>query len=155
MVFNTNHAGHLALQTGIAVGALSVLVPEVPCDIDNVVKKIEITRKTGKEHFIIIVAEGFEKSAHDIAKEIEEKTGIESRATILGHVQRGGNPSVRDRVMASLMGNAAVELLRQGIGNRVVCYDKGIIINRDIFEALQMVKPLDSDLYRIADMISF
>ena len=85
----------------------------------------------------------------------EEKTGIESRATILGHVQRGGNPSVRDRVMASLMGNAAVELLRQGIGNRVVCYDKGIIINRDIFEALQMVKPLDSDLYRIADMISF
>lgn len=149
------HAGHLALQTGIAVGALSVLVPEIPCDIDNVIKKIEITRKTGKEHFIIIVAEGFEKSAHDIAKEIEEKTGIESRATILGHVQRGGNPSVRDRVMASLMGNAAVELLRQGIGNRVVCYDKGIIINRDIFEALQMTKPLDSDAYRIADTISF
>lgn len=149
------HAGHLALQTGIAVGALSVLVPEIPCDIDNVVKKIEITRKTGKEHFIIIVAEGFEKSAHDIAKEIEEKTGVESRATILGHVQRGGNPSVRDRVMASLMGNAAVELLRQGIGNRVVCYDKGIIINRDIYEALQMTKSLDSDAYRIADMISF
>ena len=149
------HAGHLALQTGIAVGALSVLVPEIPCDIDNVIKKIEITRQTGKEHFIIIVAEGFEKSAHDIAKEIEEKTGIESRATILGHVQRGGNPSVRDRVMASLMGNAAVELLRRGVGNRVICYDKGLIINRDIFEALQMTKPLDSDAYRIADTISF
>ena len=149
------HAGHLALQTGIAVGALSVLVPEIPCDIDNVIKKIEATRQTGKEHFIIIVAEGFEKTAHDVAKEIEEKTGIESRATILGHVQRGGNPSVRDRVMASLMGNAAVELLRRGIGNRVVCYDKGIIINRDIYEALQMTKPLDSDAYRIADLISF
>ena len=149
------HAGHLALQTGIAVGALSVLVPEIPCDIDNVIKKIEITRQTGKEHFIIIVAEGFEKSAHDIAKEIEEKTGIESRATILGHVQRGGNPSVRDRVMASLMGNAAVEILRRGVGNRVICYDKGLIINRDIFEALQMTKPLDSDAYRIADTISF
>ena len=148
------HAGHLALQTGIAVGAVAIMVPEIPYSVDDVCKKIEITRQKGKEHFIVVVAEGVEKTVSEIAKEIEEKTGVESRATVLGHVQRGGRPTVRDRVMASYMGNAAVELLYQGIGNRVVCYDKGIIINRDIYEALQMKKPFDVDGYRIADTIS-
>jgi 6-phosphofructokinase 1 len=148
------HAGHLALQTGLAVGAVAIMVPEIPCDVDNVVKKIELTRQSGKEHFIVVVAEGIEKSVSEIAKEIEEKTGVESRATVLGHVQRGGNPTVRDRVMASYMGNAAVELLAKGVGNRVVCYDKGMIISRDIFEALQMKKPFDIDGYRIADVVS-
>lgn len=148
------HAGHLALQTGIAVGAVAIMVPEIPYSVDDVCKKIEITRQKGKEHFIVVVAEGVEKTVSEIAKEIEEKTGVESRATVLGHVQRGGRPTVRDRVMASYMGNAAVELLYQGIGNRVVCYDKGMIINRDIYEALQMKKPFDVDGYRIADTIS-
>ena len=148
------HAGHLALQTGIAVGAVAIMVPEIPYSVDDVCKKIEITRQKGKEHFIVVVAEGVEKTVSEIAKEIEEKTGVESRATDLGHVQRGGRPTVRDRVMASYMGNAAVELLYQGIGNRVVCYDKGMIINRDIYEALQMKKPFDVDGYRIADTIS-
>ena len=148
------NAGHLALQTGLAVGAVSIVVPEIPCDVENIIKKIEITRKNGKEHFIVVVAEGVEKSVHDIAKEIEAATGVESRATVLGHVQRGGNPTVRDRVMASYMGNAAVELLAKGIGNRVICYDKGMIINRDIYEALQMKKPFDIDGYRMADAIS-
>ena len=90
----------------------------------------------------------------DIAKQIMAATNIDSRATILGHVQRGGRPSVRDRVMASYMGNAAVELLRQGIGNRVICYDRGEIFNRDIYEALQMKKPFNVDGYRVADTIS-
>ncbi len=148
------HAGHLALQTGIAVGAVAIMVPEIPYSVDDVCKKIEITRQKGKEHFIVVVAEGVEKTVSEIAKEIEEKTGVESRATVLGHVQRGGRPTVRDRVMASYMGNAAVELLYQGVGNRVVCYDKGMIINRDIYEALQMKKPFDVDGYRIADAIS-
>jgi len=148
------HAGHLALQTGLAVGAVAIMVPEIPYSVDDVCKKIEITRQKGKEHFIVVVAEGVEKTVSEIAKEIEEKTGVESRATVLGHVQRGGRPTVRDRVMASYMGNAAVELLYQGIGNRVVCYDKGMIINRDIYEALQMKKPFDVDGYRIADTIS-
>ena len=148
------HAGHLALQTGIAVGAVAIMVPEIPYSVDDVCKKIEITRQKGKEHFIVVVAEGVEKTVSEIAKEIEEKTGVESRATVLGHVQRGGRPTVRDRVMASYMGNAAVELLYQGIGNRVVCYDNGMIINRDIYEALQMKKPFDVDGYRIADTIS-
>ncbi|MBE6762627.1 MAG: 6-phosphofructokinase [Ruminococcaceae bacterium] len=148
------NAGHLALQTGIAVGAVAIMVPEIPCDVENVIKKIELTRKNGKEHFIIVVAEGVEKSVDQIAKEIEAATGVEARATVLGHVQRGGRPTVRDRVMASYMGNAAVELLSKGIGNRVICYDKGMIINRDIYEALQMKKPFDIDGYRVADTIS-
>ena len=148
------NAGHLALQAGIAVGAVAIMVPEIPCDVENVIKKIELTRKNGKQHFIIVVAEGVEKGVGQIAKEIEEATGVESRATILGHVQRGGNPTVRDRVMASYMGNAAVELLAKGVGNRVICYDKGEILNRDIYEALQMKKPFDVDGYRVADTIS-
>lgn len=148
------HAGHLALEVGIAVGATAILVPEVACDIETVCKKIEVTRKTGKQHFIVVVAEGYEIDVDLIAEEIREKTGVESRATVLGHVQRGGRPTVRDRVMASYMGHAAVELLSKGVGNRVICYDKGMIINRDIYEALQMKKPFDIDGYRIADNIS-
>ena len=148
------HAGHLALQTGLAVGAVAIMVPEIPCEIDSVIKKIEITRKNGKEHFIVVVAEGVEKNVAEIAKEIEAATGVESRATVLGHVQRGGSPTVRDRVMASYMGSAAVELLTKGIGNRVICYDNGEIINRDIYEALQMKKAFDVEAYRIADAIS-
>lgn len=148
------HAGHLALQAGIAVGAVAIVVPEIPCDIDNVIKKIEITRNNGKEHFIVVVAEGVETPVSEIAKIVEARTGVESRATVLGHVQRGGNPTVRDRVMASYMGNAAVELLARGVGNRVICYDKGIIIDRDIYEALQMKKPFDIDGYRLADTLS-
>ncbi len=148
------HAGHLALQAGIAVGAVAIMVPEIPCNVENVIKKIEHTRKNGKEHFIVVVAEGVEKTVAEIAKEIEAATGVGARATVLGHVQRGGNPTVRDRVMASYMGSAAVELLRQGIGNRVICYDKGMIIDRDIYEALQMKKPFNVDGYRVADTIS-
>ena len=148
------NAGYLALQTGIAVGAIAIMVPEIPYEVEDVCKKINLTRQSGKQHFIVIVAEGVEKSVSEIAKEIEESTGVEARATVLGHVQRGGNPTVRDRVMASYMGNAAVELLNKGIGNRVVCYDKGIIIDRDIYEALQMKKPFDVDGYRVADSIS-
>ncbi|MEE1025383.1 MAG: 6-phosphofructokinase [Acutalibacteraceae bacterium] len=148
------NAGYLALETGIAVGAIAIMVPEIPYEVEDVCKKINLTRQSGKQHFIVIVAEGVEKSVSEIAKEIEESTGVESRATVLGHVQRGGNPTVRDRVMASYMGNAAVELLNKGIGNRVICYDKGIIIDRDIYEALQMKKPFDVDGYRIADSIS-
>ena len=148
------HAGHLALQVGIAAGALSILVPEVKCDVESVCKKIEITRKNGKKHFIIVVAEGFEVGVNEIAKQIEATTGVDTRATILGHVQRGGNPSVRDRVMASYMGSAAVDLLEKGIGNRVVCSCAGEIIDRDIYEALQMKKPFDIEHYLMADKIS-
>ena len=146
-------AGYLALQTGIAVGATAVLVPEVEFKIEDVIEKIKATQKTGKKHFIVVVAEGV-GGVEEIAKKIEEGTGVESRATILGHVQRGGNPTVRDRVMATEMGYAAVKLLNEGIGNRVIGWKKGEIVNYDIYEALNMKKPFDDEMYEIANTTS-
>lgn len=146
-------AGYLALQTGIAVGATAVLVPEVEFKVEDVIEKIKATQKTGKKHFIVVVAEGV-GGVEEIAKKIEEETGVESRATILGHVQRGGNPTVRDRVMATEMGYAAVKLLKDGIGNRVIGWKKGEIVNYDIYEALNMKKPFDDEMYEIAHTTS-
>ncbi len=147
------HAGYIALQTGIACGATAILVPEVKTDVAEVIKKIEATRATGRKNFIIIVAEGV-GGAHEMAKEIEEKTNVETRASILGHVQRGGRPTVRDRVMATELGNAAVHLLAKGIGNRVVGYKGGEVLNYDIFEALNMTKEFDFDMLRVANETS-
>ena len=148
------NAGYIALNTGIAVGASYILVPEMKPDMDAVLEKIEKSRALGKKHFIIVVAEGI-GHAKEIAQEIEAKTGIESRETVLGHVQRGGNPTVTDRVVASQMGYHAVELLHQGIGNRVVAQKDGKIVDYDIQEALKMKKELPMDLYQIAHDISF
>ena len=147
-------AGYLALQTGIACGAVSILVPEVEFDIEkDVIEKIRTIQKTGKKHFIVVVAEGV-GGVEDIAKKIEQATGIESRATILGHVQRGGSPTVRDRVMASQFGYHAVDLLSRGIGNRVVTYKNNAIGDEDIYEALAMVKIFDKEEYDMATAIS-
>ena len=147
-------AGWIALHTGIAVGATAVLVPEVEYDIKkDIIDKINLTKANGKKHFIIVVAEGVGQVT-DIAKEIEEATGIESRATILGHVQRGGRPTVRDRVMASQMGHAAVNLLLKGVGNRVIALKNDHIVNFDIYEALQMTKEFDMQSYDMLNDIS-
>ena len=148
------HAGFLALQCGISVGATAILVPEVPYDlVKDIVSKIRKTQLSGKKHFIVVVAEGVGE-VDQIAAKIQEITGIESRATVLGHVQRGGRPTVRDREMASRMGYYAVNLLSQGIGNRVICYREGKIIDADIFEALNMQKPFNIETYNIANTIS-
>ena len=148
------HAGYLALNVGIAVGATSILVPEVPFDFDrDVIARMKKTSATGKKHFIIIVAEGI-GGVVELAKRIEDETGVESRATILGHVQRGGSPTVRDRVLASRMGNRAVELLLAGKSNRVVTIQSDRITDYDIEQALSMKKPFDLDLYRTAHEIS-
>ncbi len=147
-------AGYLALNAGIAVGATTILIPEVPFDIErDVIERMRRTQKTGKKHFIIIVAEGI-GGVEALAREIEEKTGVESRATILGHVQRGGSPTVRDRVAASEMGNYAVKLLQNGIGNRVVAMQKEKVVDFDIYEALNMKKSIDLNLYKVAHEIS-
>ncbi|MEE1054702.1 MAG: 6-phosphofructokinase, partial [Acutalibacteraceae bacterium] len=100
-----------------------------------------------------VVAEGI-GGVEQMAKEIEEATGIETRATILGHVQRGGNPTVRDRVAATQLGYAAVKLLSKGIGNRVVGIKKDEIVDYDIYEALNMKKPFDDDMYEVAHTTS-
>lgn len=147
------HAGYLALQCGIAVGATAILVPEIKTDLNDVITKIRETQKTGKKHFIIVVAEGV-GGVEEMAKKIEAATEIETRATVLGHVQRGGNPTVRDRVMATQMGYAAVKLLEKGIGNRVVAYKNSNIVDYDIFEALNMKKSFTEDVYKIANITS-
>jgi 6-phosphofructokinase 1 len=142
-------AGHIALRTGIAVGAITVVLPELGLDLDAVIKKITDTQRMGKKHFIVIVAEGI-GGVSEMAKAIEEATGIETRATILGHVQRGGRPTLRDRLIATQMGYEAVQLLKDGIGNRVVAYKLGKVVNYDIYEALNMTKGIDEHLCEIA-----
>ena len=147
------NAGHLALQCGIAVGATAIMVPEIKVEVDEIIAKIKKAQFNGKKHFIVVVAEGV-GGVDEIAKRIEEQTGISSRATILGHVQRGGNPTVRDRVAATQLGYAAVKLLEKGIGNRVVGFDKDTVVDYDIYEALNMKKPLDTQMYNIANTTS-
>ncbi|MCM1055190.1 MAG: 6-phosphofructokinase [Bacteroides sp.] len=148
------HAGFIAVNTGIACGATCIIVPEIPWSIEAVCDKIKRTRETGKHHFIVVVSEGVGNSG-EIAKHIEMNTGVESRATILGHVQRGGSPTIRDRVAASELGYYAVQLLADGKGNRVVGIQNNKIVDYDIQEALSMKKPFENELFRISDEISF
>ncbi len=148
------NAGWIALNVGTAVGSVAIITPEIPFSMDSIIKKIKKSQKDRRQHFIVVVSEGVGKT-EEIAKEIHEKTGIDSRVTILGHVQRGGSPTLRDRVVASEMGYHAVELLDQGIGNRVVAMQNGKIVDFDIKEALAMKKPFDENLYKISDEISF
>lgn len=148
-------AGYLALNSGIACGATSILIPEVPFDIQkHVIERMKKTQRTDKKHFIIIVAEGCGVDCKALAEEIQAKTGVESRHIVLGHVQRGGYPTVRDRVMATRMGNYAVKLLMNDIGNRVVASQKEEVVDYDIFEALNMKKSIDLELYNIAHEVS-
>lgn len=148
------NAGYIAVNAGIACGATCIIVPELPWTIEAVCEKIKKTRETGKHHFIVVVSEGVGNSA-EIARDIEHYTGVESRATILGHVQRGGSPTIRDRVAASELGYYAVKLLAEGKGNRVVGIQNNKIVDYDIQEALSMKKPFENELYKIADEISF
>lgn len=147
-------AGYIALNAGVACGAAYVITSEVPYDLDDIARRMLESQKTGKQHFIIIVSEGVGHS-EEIARTLQDKTGIEARTTILGHVQRGGSPTVRDRVVASQMGYYAVDLLCQGIGNRVVGMKDHRIVDFDIQDALSMKKPFDEELYHIAGEISF
>ena len=156
-------AGYLALNAGIAIGATSILIPELEFSVDkDVIERMRRTQKTGKQHFIIVVAEGVsdqlkERGLNDVgalAKYIEHNLGVESRATVLGHVQRGGSPSVKDRVVASQMGNYAAHLLLNNVGNRVVAMQKEEIVDYDIVEALNMKKSIDLSLYETAMEIS-
>lgn len=146
--------GDIALNVGVAVGALSTLVPEIPYDFQkDIIDRIKLAQSTGKRHYIIVVAEGVGGS-QQLAEKIQEATGIESRATILGHVQRGGAPTLRDRVVASRMGYHAVDLLCQGIGNRVVAMKGESIVDFDITEALDMPRTFDERLYRVSAVLS-
>lgn len=147
-------AGYLALSAGVACGATSILIPEVPYDFErDVIQRMMRTQRSGKVHFVIMVSEAI-GGVDEMAKRIQKETGVESRATILGHVQRGGSPTARDRIVASQMGYHAVQLLKDGIGNRVVAIQKEQIMDFDIFEALNMKSSIDLDMFKMAMEIS-
>ncbi len=147
-------AGFLALSAGIACGATSILIPEIPYDFDrDVIERMKRTQKTDKVHFVIIVSEAI-GGVEEMAKRIQAETGVESRATVLGHVQRGGSPTAKDRIVASRMGHAAVQLLVRGVGNRVIAMKKEEIVDYDIYEALNMKNTVDLEMYKVAMDIS-
>lgn len=149
------NAGHIALYVGIAAGATAILVPEKTPDFEkDVIIPIREGRLRGRTHFQIIVAEGA-ASANDVAQKVSEATGIDTRVTVLGHVQRGGVPLVRDRVIASRMGYTAVQLLAAGATNRIVCYDGVRYSDVDIADAMRMKKGLDEEVYAILDAITY
>ena len=147
------NAGYIALWCGFANGAEDILLPErYDGDEQALINRIIENRKRGKKHHIIINAEGIGHSS-SMAKRIEAATGIETRATILGHMQRGGAPTCKDRVYASIMGARAVELLSEGKSNRVVGYKHGEFVDFDIQEALGMTKDIPEDQYQISKML--
>ena len=147
-------AGYLALWCGIANGAEEILLPEEHnYDESEIIKRIIDNRDRGKKDYIIINAEGVGDSIN-MAKRIEEATGMETRATILGHMQRGGSPTAKDRVYASIMGAKAVELLCEGKTNRVVGYKHGEYIDVDIDEALNMEKKLPEYQLEVAKKLA-
>lgn len=147
------HCGDIALYSGIASGAEIIIVPEVNFDMDDVVMKINRSRSSGKHSNIIVVAEGL-MSADQFAKQLQEVTSYSVRPTCIGHVQRGGSPSMADRMLAAQFGNKAVRLLCEGIGNRVVGIHKNEIIDMDIIEAVSMKKQFNYELYETLQMIS-
>lgn len=147
-------AGYIALWCGIANGAEDILIPErYDYDESRIIRNIIEKKKVGKKHHIIVNAEGIGDS-YGMAKRIEEATGMETRATIIGHIQRGGSPTCKDRVYASAMGAKAVDLLSEGASNRVVGYKNGQFTDFDIEEALNMKKDIDEYLYDISKKFS-
>lgn len=147
-------AGHLAVYVGIATGATAVLIPEHPTDYErDILERIRQGRFNGKHHFVIVVAEGV-GHCDEIARYITEKTGIEARVSILGHIQRGGSPTGRDRVMAARMGHFAVEELAKGAKSEVVCYRESHIVAVPMDEAMKMVKSVDEYMYTVAGDLS-
>lgn len=146
-------AGDIALWAGLAGGAETILCPEYDYDMEELVAKLHRGHERGKKHSIIIVAEGV-GSGVDIAKEIQEKAGFETRVTVLGHVQRGGSPSARDRVLASRLGARAVELLMDGQGGKAVGIEKNKLVDYDIMEALAKKHTIDRKMYDLSAELS-
>lgn len=141
--------GDLALYAGLAGGATTILVPEKKFTKEEIIKTVMDGKRQKKHHNLVVIAEGVGNS-DEIAKEIEEISGIETRLTVLGHIQRGGAPSAFDRILASRMGHRAVELLMEGKSARVIGTVKGEIVDYDIHEALTIKRPFNEKLYQIA-----
>ncbi|MBU3228107.1 6-phosphofructokinase [Clostridium algidicarnis] len=147
------NCGDIALNAGIAGGAESIIVPEKEFDVNELCKSILSGRLKGKMHNLILLAEGV-GGAEELARHVEKMTGIEARATILGHIQRGGSPTAFDRVLASKLGYKAVEVLMEGRSSRVVGIRDGKVVDLDIKEALAIPRKFDEDLYKMAQILS-
>ncbi|MDE6411190.1 MAG: 6-phosphofructokinase [Clostridia bacterium] len=147
------HCGDIALYAGITSGAEIIVVPEIAYNIEDIVTRINRSRANGKRSNIIVIAEGV-MSAEAFAKQLQEVTTYSVRATTIGHIQRGGSPSMADRMLAAQFGNKAVHLLKDGIGNRVVGIRNNSIIDMDIIEAVSMKKKFNYELYETLQMIS-
>ena len=156
------HCGNIALSAGIATGATAILVPEIDLDYEkDVLERIAFTRSKGKRHFIVVASEGIFKqsdsrfsSSEEMSAAISQDSGIPARTTVLGHVQRGGSPTGRDRITASEMGYLAAELLATGRGNRILAVRAGRVCDLDVEEALSAVRHFDFELYRMSQELS-
>lgn len=147
------HCGDIALYAGLAGGAETIAVPEEPFDRDKLLRKVLSGKKRGKRHHIIVVAEGA-ADPYEISRAVEETTGIETRVTVLGHVQRGGTPSLFDRIIASQMGVYAVGLLENGEYGRAIAWNCNNITSIPIEDALATKKRFDSDMLKTAEILS-
>lgn len=147
------NAGDLALWAGLAGGAESIIIPEVDYNMDEIVARIKRGHERGKKHSIIIVAEGV-GSGIELSKKIQEATNLETRATVLGYIQRGGKPTAIDRTLASRLGARAVELLLEGKAGRMVGIERNQIVDHDILEVLSKVHKIDEDMYKLSQELS-
>ncbi|MDQ7093991.1 6-phosphofructokinase [Desulfosporosinus sp. PR] len=147
------NCGNIALQAGLACGAESILVPEIPYDLDEISDKLKRGHQRGKNHSIILVAEGV-GSAYKIGEELHARSGFETRITVLGHLQRGGNPSALDAVIAAAMGGKAIEIILAGETNRMTAYIDQTVISRPLEDAYGNRRPLNRELYDLANELS-
>lgn len=146
-------AGDLALWAGLANGAESVIIPEKQESFESVVAKLKRGQVRGKKHSIIILAEGI-GSGMDYGKRIEEETKMDTRVTVLGHIQRGGSPSGYDRVLASRLGAKAVDLLMDGIGGRMVGIQNNVVVSHDFSEILDKKHEINMNMYELSNQLS-
>lgn len=147
------NCGNIALQAGLACGAESILVPEIPFDLDEICHKLKRGHKRGKNHSIIIVSEGV-GSVHTIGEELRVRTGFETRITILGHLQRGGNPSALDAVLSAAMGGKAIEIILGKESNRMTAYVNQVVVSSPLDAAYGTRRPFNKELYDLANELS-
>ncbi len=147
------HSGAIALAAGLAAGAESILVPELPYNLDEVCRRLESGRRRGKLHSIILVAEGV-ASAYEVAAQLKKRTNQDTRVIVLGHLQRGGSPTAFDRILASRMASEAVDLVLAGKGGKLVAVQNGRYTNVDITSALAQQSSFDIEAFKLAKILS-
>lgn len=148
------HCGDIALHAGLAGGAEAVLIPEIEMDLNELCRKIVIGANRGKQHSIIIKAEGVGVSSQQLAETIEDRTGRETRLVVLSYLQRGGSPTYRDRMLATLTGAKAIELLREDSGSKAIGTINGEIVAFDLQQAMEQKREIDREMYDLIGVLS-